>query len=70
MWNDVEKLKAFKEDLLKKALECPNNPEEDLDVDKLMDPEEKYRKFDEKELTLLLILGQMMSLISAVQLRI
>lgn len=69
MWSDVEQLKTFKTELLKKA-EDRSFEQDELTLQDLIDPEEPYKLYDESELVLFTIFTQIMTLASSIQLRI
>lgn len=70
MWNDVEKLKAFKTELLEKAEDSHSFDDEESALDDLIDPEVAYKVYNENELVLFVIFSQIMTLVSSIQLRI
>ena len=70
MWNDVEQLKAFKTELLKKAEDSHSFEEEELALEDLIDPEVPYKVYNENELVLFVIFSQIVTLVSSIQLRI
>jgi len=70
MWNDVEQLKEFKKELILKGELAPTRDSEEFDMDALMDSEVTDQKFNTQDLILSVVFTQIISLISAIQLRI